>query len=162
MDIVVLFPLLLLIGAMFMMTRSAKKKQQQAMEMRDQVQPGTGVRTIGGLYARVKEIGDDTVLLELAPGVHAHFAKNAIGAVLEDDEYNEIINPRAAELDSDGTVVPDDASSLTGTADEETSTTADEKPSLKKDAAPAEDEERSQEPESGDAKDKKDGEDGPK
>ncbi|MCK1797847.1 preprotein translocase subunit YajC [Streptomyces sp. XM4193] len=126
MDIVVLFPLLLLIGAMFMMTRSAKKKQQQAMEMRDQVQPGTGIRTIGGLYARVKEIGDDTVLLELAPGVHAHFAKNAIGAVLEDDEYNAIINPQAAELDSDGTVVPDDASSLT---DSDTS-----KPNMVKDS----------------------------
>lgn len=113
MDIVVLFPLLLLIGAMFMMTRSAKKKQQQAMEMRDQVQPGTGIRTIGGVYARVKEVGEDTVLLELAPGVHSLFAKNAIGAVLEDDEYLAITNPRAAVLDSDGTVVPDDASSLT-------------------------------------------------
>lgn len=113
---------------MFVMTRSAKKKQQQALEMRDQVQPGTGIRTIGGLYARVKEVGDDTVLLEIAPGVHAHFAKNAIGAVLEDDEYEAIINPQAAALDADGTVVPDDASSLTD------SETEGDKPNLVKDS----------------------------
>lgn len=133
MDIVVLFPLILLIGAMFVMTRSAKKKQQQALEMRDQVQPGTGIRTIGGLYARVKEVADDTVLLELAPGVHAHFAKNAIGAVLEDDEYEAIINPQAAALDAEGTVVPDDASSLTA------SETESDKPNLVKDSADADD-----------------------
>ncbi|MEU6612118.1 preprotein translocase subunit YajC, partial [Streptomyces shenzhenensis] len=30
------------------MTRSAKKKQQQANDMRNQMQPGSGVRTIGG------------------------------------------------------------------------------------------------------------------
>lgn len=113
MDIVVLLPLILLIVAMFVMTRSAKKKQQQVLEMRDQVQPGTGIRTIGGLYARVKEVSEDTVLLELAPGVHAHFAKNAIGAVLEDEEYDGIVSPQASTLDAHGTIVPDDASSLT-------------------------------------------------
>ena len=60
--------------------------------MRDAMQPGTGVRTIGGMYATVKEIRDDTVLLEVAPGVHAIYAKNAIGAVLDDDEYNRIVH----------------------------------------------------------------------
>ncbi|MGW4164129.1 preprotein translocase subunit YajC [Streptomyces sp. NPDC004788] len=114
-----LLPFIVLIGAMFLMTRSAKKKQSQAAEMRNQMQPGTGVRTIGGMYATVKEIGDETVLLEVAPGVHAVYAKNAIGAVLEDSEYNRIVHG-----DDPETVVPDDASSLTETADaaaEETS-----------------------------------------
>ncbi|WP_374983872.1 preprotein translocase subunit YajC [Streptomyces fradiae] len=113
-NIGVLLPFIVLIGAMFLMTRSAKKKQQQAMEMRNQMQPGTGVRTIGGMYATVKEVGDDTVLLEVAPGVHAVYAKNAIGAVLDDDEYNRIVH---GDTDSgagadDLPVVPDDASSL--------------------------------------------------
>ncbi|RSS80353.1 preprotein translocase subunit YajC [Streptomyces sp. WAC06614] len=92
---------------MFLMTRSAKKKQQAAAQMRDHMTPGTGVRTIGGMYATVKEVNDDTVLLELAPGVHAVFAKNAIGAVLEDAEYNRIVHG------TETPVVPDDASSLT-------------------------------------------------
>jgi preprotein translocase subunit YajC len=81
-----------MIGAMILMTRSARNKQRQAVEMRNQMEPGAGVRTIGGLYAVVKEVNDDTVLLELTDGVHAHFAKNAIGAVLGEDEFNRIVH----------------------------------------------------------------------
>ncbi|GAA2437212.1 preprotein translocase subunit YajC [Streptomyces macrosporus] len=116
MDILTLFPFIVLIGAMFLMTRSAKKKQQQAMQMRDQMQPGTGVRTIGGMYALVKEVRTDTVLLEVAPGVHAVYAKSAVGAVLDDDEYDRIVHGDP-ELDGDGPVVPNDASSLTSDGD---------------------------------------------
>ncbi|MFJ8661538.1 preprotein translocase subunit YajC [Streptomyces sp. NPDC093795] len=129
MSILTLLPFIVLIGAMFLMTRSAKKKQQAAAQMRDEMQPGTGVRTIGGMYATVKEIGDETVLLEVAPGVHAVYAKNAIGAVLPDSEYNRIVHGDDDESDTD-TVVPDDASSLTGTteATEGTETAEDAEP----------------------------------
>ncbi|UNS95970.1 preprotein translocase subunit YajC [Streptomyces tubbatahanensis] len=113
MDPIALLPFIVIIGAMFLMTRSAKKKQRQAAQMRDQMQPGTGIRTIGGMYAVVKEIREDTVLVEIEPGTHALFAKNAIGAVLSDEEFDRITNgPEGEEFDVD-TVVPDDASSLT-------------------------------------------------
>ena len=120
MNIVTLLPFIVLIGAMFLMTRSAKNKQRQAAQMRNEMQPGAGVRTIGGMYGTVKEVNDDTVLLEVAPGVHAIYAKNAVGAVLEDAEYNRIVH--GIETDEAGTetpVVPDDASSLTEAAGDE-------------------------------------------
>lgn len=115
MDIVALLPFIVLIGAMFLMTRSAKNKQRAAAQMRDQMQPGTGVRTIGGLYATVKEVGHDVVVVEMAPGVHATFAKNAIGAVLEEEEYRRIVNgePEAPTLADDGvSAVPDSPAGL--------------------------------------------------
>ncbi|MCF4137476.1 preprotein translocase subunit YajC [Streptomyces sp. Tue 6430] len=115
MSLVTLLPFIVLIGAMFLMTRSAKKKQQQAVDMRNQMQPGSGVRTIGGMYATVKEVNEDTVLLDAGPGVDLLFAKNSIGAVLTDDEYNRIVHGIEHDLKSDAGVVPDDASSLTGT-----------------------------------------------
>ncbi|KUL51821.1 MULTISPECIES: preprotein translocase subunit YajC [unclassified Streptomyces] len=115
MNIVTLLPFIVLIGAMFLMTRSAKKKQQAAAQMRNEMQPGTGIRTIGGMYATVKEVHDDAVLLEVAPGVHAVYAKNSIGAVLADDEYNRIVHGTEDDLKEDTPVVPDDASSLTET-----------------------------------------------
>ncbi|MFI0738633.1 preprotein translocase subunit YajC [Streptomyces sp. NPDC021100] len=118
MNIVTLLPFIVLIGAMFLMTRSAKNKQRQAAQMRDHMQPGTGVRTIGGMYATVKEVSEDSVLLEVAPGVHAIYAKNAIGAVLPDDEYNRIIHGIEGS-DDDAPVVPDDLSSLTEGADKD-------------------------------------------
>ncbi|MFE2679524.1 preprotein translocase subunit YajC [Streptomyces hygroscopicus] len=118
MNIVTLLPFIVLIGAMFLMTRSAKNKQRQAQQMREEMQPGTGVRTIGGMYATVKEVHDDTVLLEVAPGVHAIYAKNAVGAVLPDAEYNRIVHGIDPDEDATDTpVVPDDASSLTEAAD---------------------------------------------
>jgi preprotein translocase subunit YajC len=126
-NIVTLLPFIVLIGAMFLMTRSAKKKQQAAAAMRNEMQPGTGIRTIGGMYATVKEVHDDAVLLEVAPGVHAFYAKNSIGAVLEDDEYNRIVHGVATDLKSDSPVVPDDASSLTET-DEPAADASDDSP----------------------------------
>ncbi|AXI81730.1 preprotein translocase subunit YajC [Peterkaempfera bronchialis] len=77
---------------MFIMTRNAKKKQQQALEMRNNMGPGSGVRTIGGMYALVKSVNDDTVELEAAPGIFLHFTKSAIAAVLEPEEYEAIVN----------------------------------------------------------------------
>jgi preprotein translocase subunit YajC len=111
-----LLPFIVLIGAMFLMTRSAKKKQQAAARMRDEMQAGAGVRTIGGVYAMVKEVRDDAVLLEVADGTHMLFAKNAIGAVLEAEEFDRIVNglPHEDLKSGDVPVVPDDASELTG------------------------------------------------
>ncbi|MEE4490397.1 preprotein translocase subunit YajC [Streptomyces sp. BE230] len=132
MNPVTLLPFIVLIGAMFLMTRSAKKKQAAAANMRNEMQPGTGVRTIGGMYATVKELHDDSVLLEIAPGVHAVYAKNSIGAVLDDAEYNRIVHGDEEELDVDGAVVPDDASSLTEADDADEVTSDDAKTDLVK------------------------------
>ncbi|MBL3665972.1 preprotein translocase subunit YajC [Streptomyces sp. M2CJ-2] len=128
MSLLTLLPFIVLIGAMFLMTRSAKKKQQQAIDMRNQMQPGSGVRTIGGMYATVKEVSEDTVLLDAGPGVELLFAKNSIGAVLSDDEYNHIVHGIEHDLKSDADVVPDDASSLTETDDSPGAAASDETP----------------------------------
>lgn len=120
MSLVTILPFIVLIGAMFLMTRSAKKKQAAAASMRNDMQPGIGVRTIGGMYATVKEVHDEMVLLEVAPGVHAVYAKNAIGAVMDDEEYNRIVHgedPSQEDALGDGAIVPDDASSLTEAGD---------------------------------------------
>ncbi|MFD3842282.1 preprotein translocase subunit YajC [Streptomyces sp. NPDC058642] len=128
MSLVTLLPFVVLIGAMFLMTRSAKKKQQAAADMRNQMQPGSGIRTIGGMYATVKEVNDDTILVDAGPGVELLFAKNAIGAVLTDDEYNRIVHGVEHDLKTD--VVPDDASSLTETDEsaDEAAAASDDKP----------------------------------
>ncbi|WP_328428977.1 preprotein translocase subunit YajC [Streptomyces sp. NBC_00443] len=125
MSLVTLLPFIVLIGAMFLMTRSAKKKQQQAANMRNDMQPGSGVRTIGGMYATVKEVSEDTVLVDAGPGVELLFAKNAIGAVLSDDEYNRIVHGIEHDLKSD--VVPNDASSLTEADEPAAAAASDEK-----------------------------------
>ncbi|MEU6480251.1 preprotein translocase subunit YajC [Streptomyces sp. NPDC047017] len=135
MSLVTILPFIVLIGAMFLMTRSAKRKQQQAATMRNQMQPGSGIRTIGGMYATVKEVNDDTVLLDAGPGVELLFAKNSIATVLSDDEYNRIVHGIEHDLKSDADLVPDDASSLTGTDEPAADASADKVDLGKKDAA---------------------------
>ncbi|WP_128378382.1 preprotein translocase subunit YajC [Streptomyces cavernae] len=157
MSLLTLLPFIVLIGAMFLMTRSAKKKQQQAADMRNAMQPGSGVRTIGGMYATVKEVNEDTVLLDAGPGVELLFAKNAIGAVLSDDEYNRIVHGIEHDLKADGAVIPDDASSLTDTDEPAADASSDDKPIDlgKKDAADDEPADKPAEAKSDEAEPKK-------
>ncbi|MFI8084626.1 preprotein translocase subunit YajC [Kitasatospora sp. NPDC086009] len=88
--------LLLPIIAIVLMFRSQKKRQQQQASMQTALEPGAGVRTIGGLYAQVKAVNEETVELEIAPGVVTHFTKSAVAAVLDPQEYDAIINDRPA------------------------------------------------------------------
>ncbi|MBV6698293.1 preprotein translocase subunit YajC [Kitasatospora aureofaciens] len=89
--------LLLPIIAIVLMFRSQKKRQQQTQQMQSSLEPGAGVRTIGGLYAQVKAVNEETIELEIAPGVVTHFTKSAIAAVLDPQEYDAIINGRPAD-----------------------------------------------------------------
>lgn len=101
---------LIAIVGMLLMTRSAKNKQRAVMEMRDKMEPGTGIRTIGGMYAVVKEVNQETVLLELTDGVHAHFTKGAISAVLSEEEFNRIVHGIEPEgIEGDDTDAADSA-----------------------------------------------------
>ncbi|MFB7668371.1 preprotein translocase subunit YajC [Kitasatospora sp. NPDC056138] len=88
---------IVMIAVLFMLFRSNKKRQEQAAQMRSAMEPGSGVRTIGGMYALVKAVNDETVELEIAPGVVTHYAKSAIAAVLDPQEYDGIINGRPEE-----------------------------------------------------------------
>jgi preprotein translocase subunit YajC len=97
-----IFIFIILIAGMLLMTRSAKNKQRQALEMRNKMEPGSGIRTIGGMYAVVKEVNEETVLLELTDGVHAHFTKGAISAVLSEQEFNRIVHGIEPEEHEDG------------------------------------------------------------
>ncbi|MCX5209220.1 preprotein translocase subunit YajC [Kitasatospora sp. NBC_00240] len=121
--------LLLPIIAIVLMFRSQKKRQQQQQSLQTALEPGAGVRTIGGIYAQVKAVNDETVELEIAPGVVAHFTKGAIAAVLDPQEFDAIINGRPLE---------DELAELAESveADETEPAEADEKPlSLSKDGA---------------------------
>jgi preprotein translocase subunit YajC len=93
------FMVIVLAGLMFVTMRSNKKRQQQAQDMRNRLEPGAGVRTIGGMYALVKDVTDEAVELEVAPGVHALYAKQSIAQVLDPIEYNRIVHGEEPETD---------------------------------------------------------------
>ncbi|MEG0178222.1 MAG: preprotein translocase subunit YajC [Oscillospiraceae bacterium] len=58
-------PILLVFVAMyFIMIRPQKKKEKAATEMRNAIEVGDGVTTIGGIVGRVASIKEDTFVLE--------------------------------------------------------------------------------------------------
>lgn len=119
MNPILLFLILAFGGLMIMTTRSGKKKQQAAIEMRNKMEPGVGVRTIGGMYALVKSVTEEAVELEVAPGVYAVYAKNAIAVVMDGVEYNRIVHGDEDEDENDAEGIEDDATVAAGEADDD-------------------------------------------
>ncbi len=101
-----LMPLLmivLLFGVMyFMMIRPQQKRRREAQQMQSTLGAGDEVVTIGGLHGTVIEADDDTVLLEVAPGVHIRYARPAVARVTSsgpDAVAKSTVSQKADEAD---------------------------------------------------------------
>jgi len=85
-----LLPLLLIVAVVYMLfLRPARARQRAARQTRTEVEPGVEVTTTAGLIATVVAVDDDTVTLEVAPGVHSRYVKAAIGRVNTPPEPEE-------------------------------------------------------------------------
>jgi preprotein translocase subunit YajC len=82
--------IVLLFGVMyFMMIRPQQKRRREAEQMQSSIGPGDEVVTIGGLYGTVVSVNDETVVLEVAPGVHTRYARPAIARVVTQTQQAE-------------------------------------------------------------------------
>jgi preprotein translocase subunit YajC len=86
-----LFPLILIVGLIWFMSRSQRKQKAKQAETVAQLVPGTRVITTSGQLGIVEEVDDEYVTLEISDGVLVQFVKQAIGRVLPDlaDEVEE-------------------------------------------------------------------------
>jgi preprotein translocase subunit YajC len=94
MDLVALLPLLIIVGAfMFFASRRQKKAMQATIDLHESLKVGDRVHTTSGLQAEIKAITDDTVDLEIAPGVVTTWMKLAVrDRITEDDEFDDDID----------------------------------------------------------------------
>ena len=95
-----LFPVILVAGFYLLFMRPARMRQRKAMETRNNVVPGVEVVTTAGLIATVVDSDDETVTLEIAPGVRSKFIKQAIARV---------VLPPEPPLDDVDAATPDDS-----------------------------------------------------
>lgn len=90
-----LIMMVLLFGAMyFFLIRPQQKRRREVEAMQRSVGVGDRVVTIGGLYGVVLEMDDESVLLEVAPGITNEYVRGAISKVVE---------PAAEETDVEDT-----------------------------------------------------------
>ncbi len=86
MDLVVFLPLLIILGAfMFFASRRQKKAMQATIDLHNSLTIGDRVHTTSGLQGTITGLTDDTVDLEIAPGVVTTWMKLAVRDRIADD-----------------------------------------------------------------------------
>jgi len=114
----------LALGAMWLMSSKNRKRQQEVVDFRANLEPGDEVMTTSGLFGTVVEVDGEVVVLEISPGVTSRWFKPAISKraeevipvldpVDEDEEYEDEEYEGGGEDLTAEVEVPDDASSLT-------------------------------------------------
>jgi preprotein translocase subunit YajC len=73
---------------MFFGMRKQKRQVAETKRMQDTVQPGARIMTTSGLHGTVTAVADDTIELEIAPGVRTTWVRAAV---------REVVVPAAAE-----------------------------------------------------------------
>lgn len=68
----------------FFMIRPQQKKQKEIQKAREALKTGDKVITAGGIYGKIKEIGDTYMSLEIANGVNIRVDKTSVFASVED------------------------------------------------------------------------------
>lgn len=86
MDLLGLLPLIIIMGAfMFFASRRQRKAMQATINLHESLRVADRVHTTSGLQATIVGIADDTVDLEIAPGVVTRWMKLAIRDRIEPD-----------------------------------------------------------------------------
>ena len=68
----------------FFMIRPQSKRQKEIKKQREAMKPGDSVVTSGGVYGKVKDIKETTVIVEIADNVRIKVDKNSVFATAED------------------------------------------------------------------------------
>ena len=68
----------------FFMIRPQQKKQKEIQKSRESLKTGDKLITGGGIYGKIKEIGDTYMLIEISDGVRIRVDKTSIFASSED------------------------------------------------------------------------------
>ncbi len=78
-----LFPVLLVAAFYLLAVRPQRNRMRQLQRAQAELAPGREVMTTAGLYATVVDVAEDSVRLEIAPGVTARFARAAIARTVD-------------------------------------------------------------------------------
>jgi preprotein translocase subunit YajC len=88
------------------MFRSSSRRKRQAQDLQRQLAEGSSVRTTFGVFGTVTSISteDNTVMLEVAPGVQMKILRQAVATVLSSPDEPDTLAPMD-DLDADNAPV---------------------------------------------------------
>jgi preprotein translocase subunit YajC len=101
-QLIVFLPLLVILGAfMFIASRRQRRAMQATIDLHESLQVGDRVHTTSGLEATIAGITDDSVDLEIAPGVVTTWMKLAIRDRSEPDAEDDLDVEDAPDVEDD-------------------------------------------------------------
>jgi preprotein translocase subunit YajC len=101
-SLILFLPFVLIMGGfMYFSSRRQKRAMQATIDLHESLRPGDRVHTTSGMEATVVALADETVDLEIAPGVVTTWMKLAIrDRILPDDDLDE--DEDAEDLEESG------------------------------------------------------------
>lgn len=96
----ILLFVLMIVAMYFLLIRPQQKRKREQQQMQSNAGIGAEIMTLGGLYGTIVDTDDESITIEVAPGVTNRYAKGAIARVVtpadqvadevdEDDEIDE-------------------------------------------------------------------------
>ena len=101
-------PLLLIVAVFYLLLiRPQQRKVKQHQSLVQSVDAGDRIVTIGGLHGTVESMDDETMRLEIAPGIVITMTRGAIARRLVDaDQANDVEDRELSDPASDSTDSP--------------------------------------------------------
>jgi preprotein translocase subunit YajC len=103
MDLLVFLPLLIILGAfMYFASRRQRKATQATIDLHESLRIGDLIHTTSGLEGTITGITDDTIDLEIAPGVVTTWMKLAVRDRIEPEtDEDDEDSPNGADATGD-------------------------------------------------------------
>jgi preprotein translocase subunit YajC len=73
----------------FLMIAPQRKREKERQRMIDNLKVDDQIVTLGGLHGYIEEIGNETLLVEIADGVVVEIMKNAVAMVREPENAED-------------------------------------------------------------------------
>lgn len=106
-SLVLFLPFLLIMGGfMYFASRRQKRAMQATIDLQESLRPGDRVHTTSGMEATIVAITDDTVDLEIAPGVVTTWMKLAVRDKILPDDVDDVADEADDLEESEGLTDP--------------------------------------------------------
>jgi preprotein translocase subunit YajC len=101
-----ILPIIVLLFAVMwlLVIRPQRRRQAEQRRILESVAPGEEVLTAGGLYGTVRAVDDDEIRLEIAPGIEVRVSRQAVAAVLTNEE-SELAELERVQQEAEAEVV---------------------------------------------------------
>lgn len=81
--------LFMLVIFYFLLYRPQKQAKQEREKMLSELQVGTEIVTVGGIYGKIISLDEETLQLKIAEGIEIKIARQAIGTLASNSKTTE-------------------------------------------------------------------------